>query len=225
MQLPKKHDYIDIHNHGGKPALNIYIVECLMAHEDRLPENITGMGYTYGIHPWFLDEDNRKQQIHSVENMIGLPGILAVGEAGFDKLRGPSMDLQRDVFESQVILAEEHLKPVIIHCVRAWDEILSAHKRLRPRMPWMIHGFRGNIKLAQQLLSKGMYLSIWFDFVIRKESEDLLKNLPGNRIFLETDGADIDIKEIYRKVSVDRGITVDELKSEIYLNFNNFFNL
>ena len=69
-------------------------------------------------------------------------------------------------------------------------------------MPWLIHGFRGNIELAQQLISKGMYLSFWFDFVIRPESSELLRSLPKDRIFLETDGADVDIRDIYKKVAM-----------------------
>jgi len=225
MQLPQPDDYIDIHIHGGRPREKVFIVECLMAHEANLPENISGAVFTFGIHPWFLTESNQKRQLQSVKEMISLPAIVALGEAGYDKLRGPSMDLQRSIFEQQVVIAEEQGKPVIIHCVRAWNEILESHKKLKPVMPWMIHGFRGNIKLAQQLISKGMYISIWFDFAIRQESSELLRNLPGNRMFLETDGADIDIKEIYRKASVDRGITVDELKSLIFLNFKSFFNL
>ena len=69
-------------------------------------------------------------------------------------------------------------------------------------MPWLIHGFRGNVELAKQLLSKGMYLSFWFDFIIRPESSKLVRSLPKERIFLETDGADVDIRTIYEKVAL-----------------------
>ena len=96
--------------------------------------------------------------------LSGHPESIAIGEAGFDKLRGPSPELQRKVFEEQVAISEELKKPVVIHCVRAWDELLAVHKKLKPKMPWLIHGFRGNTELAAQLLSKGMYLSFWFDF-------------------------------------------------------------
>jgi TatD DNase family protein len=89
----------------------------------------------------------------------------------------------------------------------------------------MIHGFRGNVKLATQLLSKGMYLSFWFDFVIRPESAKLLRSLPKERIFLETDGADIDIRTIYKKVASDLDLSIDELKSIILTNFKEFFKL
>ena len=92
-------------------------------------------------------------------------------------------------------------------------------------MPWMIHGFRGNVELATQLLSKGMYLSFWFDFVMRPESTKLLRSLPKDRIFLETDGADTDIRIIYDKVAGDLDISVDELKKIFLRNFNEFFNV
>jgi TatD DNase family protein len=224
MQQPQQGDYIDIHVHDGHPAKGIFILESLMAHEEKLPADIPGVAYTYGIHPWFLNEDNHDKHILSVEEIVRLPFIIAVGEAGFDRLRGPSAELQRQTFEKQVLISEEVKKPVIIHCVRGWDELLSVHKRLRPKMPWLVHGFRGNIELAGQLLSKGLYLSLWYEFVLRPESAGLLRALPADRIFLETDGADVDIKHIYSKVADDLDMAVEDLKAIIFKNYDTFFN-
>jgi TatD DNase family protein len=224
MHLPQPGDYIDIHVHNGKPAPGIFILESLMAHEAKLPLDISGVAYTYGIHPWFLNEDNHKQLIISVKNLVSQPDIIAVGEAGFDKLKGPSIELQRLIFEKQIVISEETGKPVVIHCVRAWDELLSVKKRLKPKMPWLVHGFRGNVELASQLISKGIYLSFWFDFVIRPSSLELLRHLPVDRIFLETDGANIDIRSIYDKVAADLNLSVDELKLIILKNFNTWLN-
>jgi TatD DNase family protein len=220
MYLPQPGNYIDIHVHNGVPASEVFILECLMAHEEKLPEGAPGVAYTFGIHPWFLDGNNHKRLIDSVRNAAGNSDIIAIGEAGFDRLRGPSIELQREAFEEQVTISEETEKPVIIHCVRAWDELLSVQKKIRPKMPWLVHGFRGNVELAGQLLSKGMYLSFWYDFVLKSESRVLLRNLPIDRIFLETDGADVDIRKIYKKVAFDLDISVDELKSIILKNFN-----
>jgi len=225
MYFPQHSDYIDIHVHDGTPASGIFILECLMAHEKKTPKHIPGVSYTCGIHPWFLNEGNEKQLLASLENSINNPDVIAIGEAGFDKLRGPSFDLQRRVFEKQISISEEVGKPVVIHCVRAWEEILAAQKKLKPEMPWLIHGFRGNVELAGQLISKGMFLSFWFDFVLRPESTGLLRALPEDRIFLETDGADIDIREIYKKVSNDKDITVEELKRIILSNYKVFFGV
>jgi TatD DNase family protein len=224
MQLPKSGDYIDIHVHGGQPSPGIFLIESLMAHEEKMPSDNPGIAYTYGIHPWFLNEENHDKYILSVEKIVRLPIIRAVGEAGFDRLRGPSAELQRRTFEEQVMLSEEIKKPLIIHCVRGWDELLSVQKRFRPKMPWMVHGFRGNAVLANQLLSKGMYLSFWFEFVLRSESAELLRVLPANRIFLETDGAEADIRKIYSKVAEDLDINVVELKTMLFNNFKSFFN-
>jgi TatD DNase family protein len=223
MYFPQTGDFIDIHVHDGNPASGIFIVESLMAHEEKLPSDVPGVTYTYGIHPWFLNEVNYNEQIISVENIVSQTDIIAVGEAGFDRLRGPSLELQRIAFERQIVISEKSGKPVIIHCVRAWDELLTVHKKLKPKLPWLVHGFRGNAELASQLLSKGMYLSIWFEFVLRPESKDLLIHLPLNRLFLETDGAKADIRDIYKKVAADLDLTIVELKSIILNNFSSFF--
>ena len=225
MNLPQPGDYIDIHTHGGVPETGIFFIENLMAHEGMSPGKVQGAAFSFGIHPWFLNENNHKQLISSVIESAGNPNLIAIGEAGFDKLRGPSLELQRKVFEEQIVISEEIKRPVIIHCVKAWDELLPEHKKLKPEMPWLIHGFRGNVELATQLLSKGMYLSFWFDFIFRPESKHLLISLPKDRVFLETDGADVDIRVIYKKVASDLDLSVDELKSITLTNFNKFFHL
>jgi TatD DNase family protein len=225
MNLPRESDYIDIHVHRGHPIEGVYILESLMAHEGLLPGDVPGKGYTFGIHPWFLNEENYTQHLELTRQIANDPFVIAIGEAGFDKLKGPSLELQRKVFMRQVELSESLRKPLIIHCVRAWEELLSVHKEMRPQMPWMIHGFRGKIKLAEQLLSKGFFLSLWFEFVLKPESSDLIRALPQKKIFLETDGADVDIRSIYLKVSDDLELTVIDLKTAIYSNFIDFFNI
>jgi TatD DNase family protein len=222
MNIPGKGDYIDMHTHGGKPAPGVFIVECLMAHEERLPDEIPGIAYTYGIHPWFLSEENHFQHITNLEKSAAYPNMIAIGEAGFDKLHGPSQELQNKVFEEQVHLSEALRKPLIIHCVKGWDDLLAAHKKLKPGMPWMIHGFRGSVEQAEQLLSKGFYISVWFDFALKKESAKLFRSLPKERLFLETDGAEVDIRDIYSKVANDLELTVEELKTVISRNFGEF---
>jgi len=223
MIFPGTGDFINIHTHGEESSPGIFIVENLMAHEGLLPGNLPGTAFSFGIHPWFLNEENSVRLLNLVRDNIVNPWVVAVGEAGFDKLRGPSLDLQYKIFCGQVKIAEDFSKPVFIHCVRAWDELLAAYKELKPKTKWIVHGFRGSRELAAQLLSKGFYLSFWFDFIIRPESSELIRSLPLTRIFLETDGADIDIREIYYKVAADLKIPVDDLKKIMIDNFNAIF--
>ena len=46
MNLPESGDYIDMHTHGGKPSAGVFIIESLMAHEEKLPGNFSGVAYT-----------------------------------------------------------------------------------------------------------------------------------------------------------------------------------
>jgi len=223
MNLPQTGDFIDIHTHDSVPSDGIFAVENIMAHEGPVPQNISAGAFTAGIHPWQLNENNRDKLLEFIRSIAANPGLIAFGEAGFDRLRGPSIDLQKSVFAEQVRIASEKGKPLIIHCVRAWDELLAAHKNLKPRIPWMVHGFRGKKELALQLIKRGMYLSFWFDFVMRPGSAELLRFLPKDRIFLETDGAGTDIREIYEKVSKDLAVSVDDLKNIILGNYKQLF--
>ena len=223
MNLPEPDDYIDIHTHNAKPAKGIFAVENLMAHENLIPGTITAKAFTAGIHPWHLNEFNRDQLLEYISNVAGDPNLIAFGEAGFDKLRGPSVELQTSTFAEQIKIAGEYNKPLVIHCVRAWEELLAAHRKMKPLTPWLVHGFRGKQELALQLIKRGMYLSFWFDFVMRPESAELLRFLPNDRIFLETDGADVDIRDIYRKVSIDLGMNAEELKRIVFNNFSALF--
>ncbi len=225
MNLPLPDDFIDIHTHGSHPVSGKFMIEILMAHEGSLPSEQKGMAFAAGIHPWYLNETNRRQLTEFMNDVAPHPAVIAVGEAGFDKLRGPSMELQREVFDEQVRMAGMLGKPVVVHCVKAWDEFLAAHMRLKPSTNWMIHGFRGKKELASQLILRGCYISIWFDFALRPESTDLIRSLPVEKLFLETDGADTDIRDIYIKVATDLGLSTNELKTIMHNNYKRFFGI
>lgn len=223
MSFPSAGDYIDIHNHGSIPEKGKFQVENLMTHEGREPVNIENLSFTIGVHPWFLTSENLEKQIAIVAKFSTNSNIMAIGEAGFDRLKGPSPEIQEKAFKGQVLIADKVSKPLFIHCVRAWDDLLAAHKKMRPSTPWIIHGFRGKKELARQLTEKGMYLSFWFDFILKPESTALIKSLPKERIFFETDGSGADIKMIYNKVAGDLDITEDNLKTQIYKNYKEVF--
>lgn len=223
MNSPRPGDYIDIHTHDSRPVPGVFTVENIMAHENRDPEAINARVFTAGIHPWYLDENNSSSLLAYIRGIASSPDLIAFGEAGFDKLRGPSHEIQLAVFAEQVKIAGEFGKPLVIHCVKAWNELQEAHRDLKPETPWLVHGFRGKKELALQLIRRGMYISFWFDFVVRPESTGLVKSIPPERIFLETDGADADIKDIYSKVSADLGLGVDKLKEQLSDNYRELF--
>lgn len=223
MIVPKQGDFIDIHNHNVIPEAGVFSVDNIMVHVARVPEDNSGIAYSAGIHPWFLTEDNYDGLLTKVTKYSLLSNVIAIGEAGFDKVKGPSMELQKKAFEAQVAIANDLGKPLFIHNVKAWDELLYEHKKTKPQTIWIVHGFHGKKELASQLLSRGMYLSLWADFVLNRDSAEVIKTIPVERLFLETDAFDVNIKDIYSKVSESLNISVNELKEITYRNYLNVF--
>ena len=115
--------------------------------------------YSVGVHPWWTNDSELKQLMQGLNAWAAHPQVVAIGECGFDRLQGAEVEMQRAVFETHVQLSEQLSKPLTIHCVRAFDELLAVKKQLRPQQQWTIHGFRGKAPLAQQLLKGGMHLS------------------------------------------------------------------
>jgi TatD DNase family protein len=223
MNHPSPEDFIDIHNHGAKPVAGVFQVENIMTHEKRQPSFEEGLTFTIGIHPWNISRESLADQLGMVQEYSAHGNIIALGEAGFDRIKGPEKVLQEEAFSAQIKISEKADKPLFIHCVRAWDELLAAHKQHKPSQTWIVHGFRGKPELAKQLISWGMCLSFWYDFIIRPESSLLVQSLPHDRIFMETDGSNFDIRKIYSKVSIDMKLTLIELKTQIYSNFISVF--
>ena len=223
MNLPIRSDYINIHDHGAIAKKGVFTVDNIMVHEDRRPVISEGVAFTVGAHPWFLTPDNRSTMMDRVREFSVHPGVIAIGETGFDRLKGASPDIQKEVFIEHSEIAESLGMPLIIHCVRAYDEILGMKKSLRPRVPWLLHGFRGKPELVRQLISKGIYLSAWVEWAIRPVSANSLKEIPSDLFFLETDGFDIGIEPVYKVVAGHLGVEVEELRERIFKNYLTLF--
>ena len=67
--------------------------------------------------------------------------------------------MQEQLFPLHVRLSEAYGKPLILHCVRAFDRLLALRKHYCPTQRWVIHGFRGRPALARQLLQADFDLS------------------------------------------------------------------
>lgn len=224
MNLPGKYDFINFHDHGSLYSEGVFSIDNIMVHEGREPSRNEGIAYSVGAHPWFLNDDNFERLLLRVKDYSTHLNVAAIGETGFDKLKGPLPELQMKAFEMHAEIAEETGKPLIIHCVKAWEEVIQAKKRINPGVPWIIHGFKGKKDLANQLTDKGFYLSAWVEWAIRPVSSETLNAMSLDRLFLETDGFDIDIEPVYKVVASYLKISVDTLKKQLYNNFIEVFS-
>ena len=207
--------YYDIHTHHlPVHPEDIAIVNCLAS-----PSNAgTGLFHSVGIHPWYIH--NEEEQLDELKRQAMLPGVVAIGETGLDKLAEASLERQQEIFKASAAFAENLGIFLIIHCVKAWDELIALKKELKPRMPWVIHGFRGNAALAKQLIRQGFYLSFGEHF----NSEALREAWP-DYLFAETDDRKIDIRTVYQKLSTSLNLPLESFAAQVVTNVQSTLHL
>ena len=105
--------------------------------------------YSIGIHPWYINEERLELDLQIIESKLQEPNCLALGECGLDKRIEMLFELQKTVFERQLLLAQKQDKPVVIHCVAAFQEVIETKKRLKITIPMLIHGFSKNKQVAK----------------------------------------------------------------------------
>lgn len=207
--------FFDIHTHTIKKEKNVLsIVSGLFFKDDNL--------YSIGIHPWHI-EDNYPDKLKILDSIVTEPNVLAIGEIGLDKVCKTDFELQKKIFLSQLALAEKYRKPVIIHCVRAFEEVLVLTKNIN--IPIIIHGFNRGFELAKQLTNRGFFLSFGKSLLDSyPKSQDAFEKSSLNHIFLETDESEFTIKEIYKQASIIKKLEPETLALHIELNFRKVFN-
>lgn len=179
-----------------------------------------GKYYSVGLHPWSLSEAS-KESITQLEAAVQHEQVVAVGETGLDKIKsGVNYEEQLIYFEKQIRLSEQWHKPLVIHAVKSYDDIIRIHKAKRPTQPWIIHGFRGKPETAAQLLREGLYLSFGEYY-----NHETLKSIPLDRLFLETDEGQMSIDKLYRKAAHIRNLPPHRLHKAIAANVARIFPL
>jgi TatD DNase family protein len=222
MPLPAPNDLINFHTHDSVRTRGVFAVENLMMHEERIPDD-SADAFSVGIHPWFLKKEDYARQFERLSLIATDERVMAIGEAGYDSRKGPDIALQRLVFEAQAKLASDLGKPLVIHCVKGYDELWASLKRLKPAVPWIIHGFNGSPEQANQLVEGGMYLSLWVKSVLSGSLAGVMKAVPVSRIFLETDGFEVEVKTLYEHAARCYAISVTDLGKTINDNYRRLF--
>lgn len=135
-----------------------------------------------------------------------LEGCIAIGECGLDHLCGVPARMQERLFLRHVALSEDARMPLIVHCVRAYEEVMAIHRRLRPAQPWMVHGFRGKPSVLNRLLDEGLYVSFGVLF-----NEESVRACPAERLLVETDDRLVAVDTVYEAIASVRGIQTADL--------------
>jgi TatD DNase family protein len=180
--------------------------------------------YSIGIHPWYIDENRLENDLEKIKEKLQLSECLALGECGLDKRIEIPMELQIAIFKKQLELVQQTKKPIILHCVAAFDEVIAIKKEMKIENPMIIHGFSKNLLVAQSLLNNGFYLSFGKYLLRNPDLEKVVNFAPENQILLETDTIEETIYEVYEKAASIKGISVQEMKTMVFANFSRIFS-
>ena len=181
--------------------------------------------YSIGIHPWYIVENRLESDLQFMEQKLQLPECWALGECGLDKRIDIPMALQTEVFEKQIALAEKYQKPLVLHLVAAYQELIAIHKKRPIKVPVILHGFSKNEQTAKSLLDCGFYLSFGKYLLRNPELVAVFQSVPNDRFFLETDTLEETLMEVYDKASVIKALSLTELKKQVASNWSKVFKL
>ncbi|MDR2237512.1 MAG: TatD family hydrolase [Chryseobacterium sp.] len=206
-------DFFDFHHHKENSRNGIYNLDLGAAPPLQL--------YSAGIHPKDIAADAMEEQFRWLESSVS-ENCFAIGECGLDSMVPIPQKIQEKVFMRQIRLSNEVKKPVIIHCVRKFYEVISFKKKAEQAM--VIHGFNKKKQIADDLLARNFYLSFGKAVLYNLSLQDIVKSTPLDRIFLETDNDYFNIEELYQKVSEIKGISLERLNEHIVENLHTIKN-
>lgn len=179
--------------------------------------------YSIGIHPWYIHKSRLETDLNMIAEKLQLKECLALGECGLDKRIEVPMDLQVEVFEKQIAIAEKYQKPLVLHLVAAFDELIEIKNRLNISVPIIIHGFSKNLTVANQLVNNGIYLSFGKYLLRNPALKEVFKVIPNDSFFLETDTIEENLEEVYALAAEYRNKSLKEIQDQVASNFNKVF--
>ena len=217
MDIP----YIDIHTHHSSNSEDIISVQSIFL-QDIDSKNEIKTPFSVAIHPWHATKFSFEQVSAMLENLSNQPGLIAIGETGLDKICTVDYQQQKLLFELHLKYAENHHKPVIIHAVKSWNELIVYLKH--SKLQFILHGYSEGTELTKQLIDLGCYFSVGKSVLkITHRFREALQIIPPTSLFLETDDSFVNIREIYHEVSKILDVPFDQLKIQINKNYKNLF--
>jgi TatD DNase family protein len=214
-------DYIDIHTHSVREkeffVQNIFAQNLTESYHFKNPSTI-------GLHPWHLAETDCDLAIGNLLKFARYPHVVGIGECGLDKNINIPFEEQIKYFLLQLEIAEQVDKPAIIHCVKAYSEILHIRKKKNWKIPWLFHWFNSSIEIANDLISAGCFLSFGKSLLNEKGmNAEVFKKIPLNFIFFETDDAPVSIESIYERAASLKAMKLENVMKQVKENYKKIF--
>jgi TatD DNase family protein len=213
--LFRSDQYIDFHTHTRREDAPTDMCEIVSS------ASVLDVPFTLERHPWTTTSILSELEEKVIRSHLHHQNCLGLGEIGLDKVKGPPIAEQITILRQLLGIASDEKKSVVLHCVRAFDEMIALKKEFGGIEKWAIHGFAKHPDLAKQLIQHGFYLSL--NVAKLKHPLDLLSSIPLNKLFLETDDSEELIEENYLCAAKCLKMDAAELIAQIARNANEFF--
>ena len=172
--------YLDVHSHTQHSTSDTLVIR------NQYPLTAdTSEPFSVGIHPWFLNDF--EAQWNALIPLAQHFNCWAIGECGLDKNVTSPLSLQQEIFLRHIELAESLELPLIIHCVKAYAEVIQLRKRTHSQQLWILHGFRKNLKVAQELIAHGIAISFGTPLLYSDQLQEGFKKISTEYRFFESD--------------------------------------
>ncbi len=165
-----------------------------------------------------------KEDLLLLKKISRQENVLAIGECGLDRVCQTPFELQIKVFAEQLLWANEINKPLIIHCVKAHNEVLKMIQTCHSKVPVIFHGFNKSKQLAESIIEAGHWLSFG-KALQQNDISEIFTTIPAERFFLETDQAGISIEQQYTLAGKIRNLSADQLDRQLKENAKTVFKV
>ncbi len=164
---------------------------------------------TLGMHPMFMDE-HQPQHLAKLQQQIEQSNPVAVGEIGLDFfVEGHNKQAQIELFEQQLLIAQQYDLPVILHIRKAYDQALQLLKKYQIQKG-IVHAFSGSEQQAQHFMQQGFLLGVGGVITYEKARKirRIFSSIPLSHIALETDAPDMPIATATERRNTPTNISV-----------------
>ena len=225
----------------SKGVVNIINCGCDLASSLKSIEFSEEYDYFYsavGVHPSNITGDSY-DELQKIRELYSHPKCVAVGEIGLEyHYDFVPKDKQLDIFEKQIILANELELPVIVHDREAHEDTMNLLKRYKPK--GVVHCFSGSAEIAERCAGLGLYIAFGGALTFRsnKKGPAACAATPIDRLLTETDcpymapephrGERNDpgyIPLICGKMAEIKGVSADEMARRVEENGARLFGL
>lgn len=213
--------YFDAHTHKKYKDSNVEFVRNAFHHLSILQLNNVPYHFSVGIHPWDVQLNNQAS-LNRVKETAHHPRCVAIGECGLDYFIKSDKNIQKNIFIEHVKIAEELSKPLIIHCVRAYHDLVPILKNLK--IPVILHQYNGNANISHSFLqNESIFFSFGRQLFSSNFDTEIFSVLPLNRILFETDSTDKHIEDVYEKAALLFDLDFEQLVVQLQNNTRAIF--